>query len=114
MENIAGELNARAGQEKLYSTSAVALAYVLAKAPRVFPVVGGRKVEHLVANIRALDIRLSKEQILELEGALPFHLGFPMDLIGEDPKVSDTKGGHVLATGAYLDWLMMGKPMGYA
>ncbi|KAK5091885.1 putative aryl-alcohol dehydrogenase aad14 [Exophiala xenobiotica] len=109
LENIAGELNARAGQEKLYSISAIALAYVLTKAPRVFPIVGGRRVEHLMANIRALEIRSSKERILELEGALPLYLGFPMDFIGEDPKVSGTKGGHVLAAGAYLDWQMSEK-----
>lgn len=65
-------------------------------------------------NIGPLEIRLSKEQILELESALPFHLGFPMDFIGEDPKVSATKGGHVLAAGAYVDWLMSEKPVGYA
>lgn len=37
LENVGGKLNPSAGQEKPYSISAVALAYVLAKAPRVFP-----------------------------------------------------------------------------
>jgi aryl-alcohol dehydrogenase-like predicted oxidoreductase len=34
--------------------SSVALAYCLARAPYVFPIVGGRKVEHLQDNIKAL------------------------------------------------------------
>ena len=112
LERVAVELSQ--GMEKPYSVSAVALAYVLAKAPRVFPVVGGRKVEHLMDNVRALEIRLSKEQIQELESALPFDIGFPSNFIGEDPKVSGTKGGHVLAAGAYVDWLLSEKPVGYA
>ena len=47
------------------------------KAPYVFPIIGGRKVEHLHANIEALDIALSDEQIKELESAVPFDIGFP-------------------------------------
>ena len=47
------------------------------KAPYVFPIIGGRKVEHLHANIEALDIALSDEQIKELESAVPFDFGFP-------------------------------------
>ena len=50
------------------------------KAPYVFPIIGGRKVEHLHANIEALDIALSDEQIKELESAVPFDPGFPMSL----------------------------------
>ena len=47
------------------------------KAPYVFPIIGGRKVEHLHANIEALDIALTDEQIKELESAVPFDPGFP-------------------------------------
>ena len=47
------------------------------KAPYVFPIIGGRKVEHLHANIEALDIALSDEQIKELESAVPFDPEFP-------------------------------------
>lgn len=52
------------------------------KTPYVFPVVGGRKVEHLLANIEALDISLSPEQIAYLEGVLPFDVGFPNNIFG--------------------------------
>ena len=55
----------------------MAIAYVLHKTPYVFPIIGGRKVEHLYANIEALDIALSDEQIKELESAVPFDPGFP-------------------------------------
>ncbi|KAF8529592.1 hypothetical protein BU17DRAFT_36660, partial [Hysterangium stoloniferum] len=34
----------------------VAIAYVIHKAPYVFPIVSGRKIEHLQANIEALDL----------------------------------------------------------
>lgn len=51
------------------------------KAPYVFPVVGGRKVEHLLGNIEALDISLSTQQIAYLESILPFEPGFPHNMI---------------------------------
>lgn len=50
------------------------------KAPYVFPVVGGRKVEHLYANLEALDISLTTEQITYLDNVLPFRKGFPYDM----------------------------------
>jgi len=46
------------------------------KAPYVFPLVGGRKVEHLLDNIEALKISLSDEQMLSLESVVPFDIGF--------------------------------------
>lgn len=57
--------------------TAVAIAYVMQKTTHVFPIVGGRKVEHLMANIEALSIALSEEQIKELEAVIPFSPGFP-------------------------------------
>lgn len=61
--------------------SSVAIAYVMQKAPYVFPIVGGRKVEHLHANIEALDVVLTPEHIKKIEGAVPFELGFPANFI---------------------------------
>ena len=58
--------------------TAVAIAYVMQKVPYVFPVIGGRKVEHLMANTDALRISLSDEQVQYLEGILPFDPGFPV------------------------------------
>ena len=51
------------------------------KAPFVFPIVGGRKVEHLHANLEALDISISPEQIKFLEDVLPFDFGFPHNML---------------------------------
>ena len=55
----------------------VAIAYVMHKAPYVFSIVGGRKVEHLHSNIEALSIKLTNEQMAYLEGILRFDPGFP-------------------------------------
>ena len=51
------------------------------KTPYVFPIVGGRKVEHLLANIEALEITLSNDHIKYLESMVPFEAGFPYWLI---------------------------------
>ena len=74
LEKIAREVGAK-------SITAVAIAYVLHKAPFVFPIVGGRKVEQLMSNIEALSIRLTDEHIKELEDARPFVKGYPWDII---------------------------------
>ena len=59
----------------------VAIAYLMQKVPFVFPIVGGRKVEHLLQNIEALDISLSTEQMQYIESIIQFDLGFPSNLI---------------------------------
>lgn len=61
--------------------TAVAIAYLMQKAPYVFPIIGGRKVEQLEANLEALKIVLSPEHIKHLESILPFDPGFPISLI---------------------------------
>ncbi|KAF7790635.1 hypothetical protein EIP86_001591 [Pleurotus ostreatoroseus] len=76
LEKVAGEVGAK-------SITAVAIAYVMQKVPYVFPIIGGRKVEHLYANIEALDIALSPEQVAYLESILPFNKGFPMSFFGD-------------------------------
>lgn len=85
MSQALGEVAAEHGIE---SVTAVALAYVLQKVPNVFPIVGGRKVEHLSDNIQALKIKLTPEQVAYLESVRPLDPGFPHDIIGTDPKVS--------------------------
>ena len=59
---------------------AVAIAYVMQKTPYVFPIVGGRKVEHLQANLQALDVSLSPTNIEKIESAVPFNKGTMYDL----------------------------------
>lgn len=57
------------------------------KTPYVFPVIGGRKVEHLMANIEALDIALNDEQIKYLESLLSFEPGFPYNVFVRDVMI---------------------------
>lgn len=47
------------------------------KAPFVFPIIGGRKVEHLLENIEALELSLTEEQMKYLENVVEFQPGFP-------------------------------------
>ncbi|KAL4873579.1 hypothetical protein BDV12DRAFT_208517 [Aspergillus spectabilis] len=60
---------------------AVALAYLLHKTPYVFPIIGQRKIDHLKANVEALSLELSKEDMDKIDTAVPFGPLFPMDFI---------------------------------
>jgi hypothetical protein len=55
------------------------------KTPYVFPIIGGRKVEHLMQNIEALSIALSPAQIEYLESIVPFEAGFPHNIVVSCP-----------------------------
>jgi aryl-alcohol dehydrogenase-like predicted oxidoreductase len=77
----------------------IALAYVRHKAPNVIPLVGGRKIEQLRQNIAALTVRLSDEEIKEIESAGDeFQMGFPYSLLGgvtrEDAVLLRAAGHH--------------------
>ncbi|KAL9113132.1 MAG: hypothetical protein Q9227_002744 [Pyrenula ochraceoflavens] len=64
-------------KEKGSIITSVAMAYVMHKTPYVFPICGGRKVDHLKGNIEALGLSLSKEEMDEIDNAVPFDRGFP-------------------------------------
>ncbi|SCW00889.1 LAFE_0D00364g1_1 [Lachancea fermentati] len=87
-EKISAALEKVAEEQGVESLTAIAIAYVRSKAKNVFPLIGGRKVEHLKQNIEALSIKLTEKQIEYLESATSFDLGFPYDLIGQDPAVT--------------------------
>ncbi|KAF9011549.1 Aldo/keto reductase [Hymenopellis radicata] len=70
------------------SIPAVAIAYVMQKTSFVFPIIGGRKIEHLKANVQALEIVLSKKHIDYLESIIPFDAGFPASIIGNGSETS--------------------------
>ncbi|KAG2176422.1 hypothetical protein INT43_005662 [Umbelopsis isabellina] len=101
-----------ASEHGIKSVTAIALAYVMAKAPNVFPLVGGRKIEHLHDNIQALKIKLTDDQITYLESILPYEPGFPNTFIGEDPKVTG-KFTFLTAANAPLVIERSPKPIGY-
>lgn len=89
---VSKALEAVANRRNTIITS-VALAYVMHKTPYVFPIVGGRTINHLKQNIEALALELSDEDIEEIENAVPFDLGFPSNflyrnLLGEKPRGS--------------------------
>ncbi|KAK4962861.1 hypothetical protein LTR10_000488 [Elasticomyces elasticus] len=79
-ERIAAKLESLAKKKDTLITS-VALAYVMHKAPYVFPIVGGRKVDHLKGNIEALSVKLTQEEIDDIEDAEPFDVGFPLSFL---------------------------------
>lgn len=70
-------------KKKSTAITSVALAYVRHKYPYVYPIVGGRKIDHLKGNIEALGLQLSDEEIAEIDGAVPFEVGFPMNFLFE-------------------------------
>ncbi|KAH7148184.1 aryl-alcohol dehydrogenase [Dactylonectria macrodidyma] len=74
------------------SIQQIALAYVSQKVRNVIPLIGIRKVEHLHNNIKALSIHLSDEQIAYLDNVKPFDIGFPMNMIGDDPRETGRSG----------------------
>ena len=61
--------------------TSIALAYVMHAAPDVYPIVGGRTINHLKGNIEALKIRLSEEELQEIEQAYGFKFPFPWSFI---------------------------------
>ncbi|KAF9046363.1 Aldo/keto reductase [Panaeolus papilionaceus] len=63
--------------------TSVAIAYVLQKVPFVFPIIGGRKIEHLLANLEALELTLTSEHFKYLESIVSFEPGFPNNMIGD-------------------------------
>lgn len=95
------------GKAKGKSLTAVALAFVLQSQPYVFPIIGGRKVEHFKDNIEALTISLDDEELAELHEASNFQLGWPHSMI------SQSAGGNFLInnSGKY-DWVEKPRAIG--
>ncbi|KAL9631362.1 MAG: hypothetical protein Q9204_004264, partial [Flavoplaca sp. TL-2023a] len=82
MRKISAVLN-KIAKAKGTALTSIALRYVMHKSPYVYPIVGGRKLEHLKGNIEALAIDLTDEEVDEIDGALPFDVGFPMTMLFE-------------------------------
>jgi aryl-alcohol dehydrogenase-like predicted oxidoreductase len=97
---VSDALEKVASEHGVDSLTAIAIAYVRAKAPNVFPIVGGRKVEHLKGNIQALSIKLTQAQVDYLESIKNFDLGFPTNLIGHDPHFTGKFVGFAASSAA--------------
>ena len=101
-----------AAEHGIESVTAIALAYVLSKAPNVFPLVGGRRIEYLQDNIQALSIRLMDEQVRFLESVKPLDVGYPYNMLGEEPRVT----GHesmALAPAGKISFVKHPRAIGY-
>jgi len=104
LEKVANELGC--------GIQAVALAYVQqSKATHVFPIVGGRKVEHLHSNIDALKITLTPEHIKTLEEGSKFEIGFPMNFIQNDPATTGGKLSFIMEFTGTFDFVQAPKPL---
>jgi aryl-alcohol dehydrogenase-like predicted oxidoreductase len=64
------DLLARIGEQKEATPAQIALAWLLAQKPWIVPIPGSRKLERLDENIGALAIKLSSDDLREIESAL--------------------------------------------
>ena len=123
------EIGKRRGIE---SFAPVALAYLFAKYPLVFPIVGfqtpevsfsnhqvdGADSKMLHQNIKALEMRLTPEEIKEIDGTRqeggcqlivdlkPLEHSFPHDMTGDDPRLTGQPGGNIDLQMGTIDWLV--------
>lgn len=108
---VSRALEAVAKRKNTLVTS-IAQAYVASKAPYVFPIVGCRTVEHLKGNIEALNIKLSDDDIREIESAVPFDVGFPNNFLYGGNDIPEFPGAvKLLVMGGTLDHVPEPKPL---
>ncbi|RWA08404.1 hypothetical protein EKO27_g6704 [Xylaria grammica] len=107
---VSRALEAVAKRKNTIITS-VAQAYVMHKTPHVFPIVGGRTLDHLKANIEALNLSLSEEDIEEIEAAAPFDLGFPNNFAYPGGKAKHPGEVWLLQMGGTTDYVAEPKPI---
>lgn len=88
---------------KSTTITSVALAYVMHKTTYVFPIVGGRKTEHLKGNIEALTLDLTEEDMKEIDGAVKFDPGFPHDFLHRPGEVIGSQEVWPIKMGGTVD-----------
>ncbi|KAH8588315.1 sterigmatocystin biosynthesis dehydrogenase stcV [Bisporella sp. PMI_857] len=107
-------------EAKNSAVTSIALAYVLHKAPYVFPIVGGRKIEHIKGNVDALRIALSDDDMKKIDAAYHFDHGFPHTflsgtLFGDDDDQSEMLHGPedvwLTNIAGTFDWVGDSKPI---
>jgi aryl-alcohol dehydrogenase-like predicted oxidoreductase len=76
-KDVSRVLETLANARKDTQLTDVALAYIMQKEPYVFPVVGGRKLDHLKSNIEGLSVALPDEDVATIDLAYNFDPGFP-------------------------------------
>lgn len=101
---VAGVLEKIAERKGTIITS-VALAYVMHKSYNVFPIVGGRNIDHLKGNIEALKLKLTDEDIKEIEEVQHFDPGFPLNMLFQGEVTYQTKDIYLVKANSNLDAL---------
>ena len=107
---ISNALEAVAKRRNTIITS-VAMAYVMHKTPYVFPIVGGRTIDHLKQNIEALALELTQEDIDEIEGAVPFDIGFPNNFYYGEKMAAHPNEVWILGMSGTFDYVPIPKPI---
>lgn len=119
-EKAVSKVFERIAKAKGTELTSVAIAYVMQKAPYVFPIVGCRKLEHLKGNVGALSISLNAEDIRNIEKSYSFDAGFPHTFLsgtafGEEGEEQDVPQGPsdvwATATLGTFDWVEGPKPI---
>jgi aryl-alcohol dehydrogenase-like predicted oxidoreductase len=72
--------------EKQTTSSAVALAWLLAKPAVTSVIFGARSLPQLDENLKAADVKLTPEQVLALDEASAFELGYPYKFMANIQK----------------------------
>jgi aryl-alcohol dehydrogenase-like predicted oxidoreductase len=75
------------------SPSQVAIAWVRQKSPVVIPIIGARKHEQLLDNLKAADLTLTPEHMQRLDATSAIELGFPHDFLASDSIRNIAYGG---------------------
>lgn len=91
--------------------TSVALAYVMHKTTYVFPIVGGRKVEHLKGNIEALTLKLTDDDIKEIDAAVKFDPGFPHSFLHREGDLIGGQDVWLVKMGGTVDVVQPPKPI---
>jgi aryl-alcohol dehydrogenase-like predicted oxidoreductase len=107
---VSKALEAVAKRKNTVITS-VAQAYVMHKTPYVFPIIGGRTIDHLKANVEALTLSLSEEDIKEIESAIPFDIGFPNNFLWGGPNPEHPGKVWLLNLAGTFDYVPQAKPI---
>jgi aryl-alcohol dehydrogenase-like predicted oxidoreductase len=74
------------------SSSQVAIAWVRQKAPCVIPILGARKHDQLLDNLKAAEFSLSAEHMQRLDDVSAIPLGFPHDFLESEQTRAITYG----------------------
>lgn len=126
-----GKVLEKMAKEKGTMPTSIAIAYVMHKTPYVFPTIGGRTVRHLKENIDALStyllsliakwnmtnkvlgIKLSPEEIDEIEDGYPFDIGFPLNFLfrGQKTPSRNANDSWLVKSSVHLDVVERPKPI---